>query len=108
MVQEYRKTLELAQTDKVKFKNQAIESSKLLAGYYNNIKKNKDSALAYLQKGLEFDPTNSSILELIDYLKKAPKPKTGGTKPTGRITRPSPDETKSSALKNKTTAVPKS
>ena len=108
MVQEYRKTLELAQMDKVKFKNQAIESSKLLAGYYNNIKKNKDSALAYLQKGLEFDPTNSSILELIDYLKKAPKPKTGGTKPTGRITRPSPDETKSSALKNKTTAVPKS
>jgi len=108
MVQEYQKTLDLAQMDKVKFKNQAIESSKLLAGYFNNIKKNKDSALAYLQKGLEFDPTNSSILELIDYLKKAPKSKTGGTKPTGYIARPNPSETKSSAVKNKTAAVPKS
>jgi Flp pilus assembly protein TadD len=107
MVQEYQKTLDLAQMDKVKFKNQAIESSKLLAGYYNNIKKNKDSALAYLQKGLEFDPTNSSILELIDYLKKAPKSKTGGAKSAGRITYPNRSD-KSSALRNKTTAVPKS
>jgi tetratricopeptide (TPR) repeat protein len=101
MVQEYQKTLDLAQIDKVKFKNQAIESSKLLAGYYNNIKKNKDSALVYLQKGLEFDPSNASIQELIDYLKKSPgKPaKTG--KPTGMA---KPSAIKSSAAKIKTRA----
>ena len=87
MVHEYQKTLELAEMDKTKFKNQAVESSKLLAGYYNNIKKNRDSAIAYLQKGLEFDPTNSSIQELIDYLKKSqsrPSKNTGG-KPTGAV-----------------------
>ncbi|HEY0433109.1 MAG TPA: hypothetical protein VGC95_04520, partial [Chitinophagaceae bacterium] len=91
MVQEYQKTLELANQDKVKFKNQAIEASKLLAGYYNNIKKNKDSALVYLQKGQEFDPTNSSIQELIDYLKKTPATKpTKSGKPTGSTKSPAP------------------
>lgn len=84
MVQEYQKTLNLAQIDKVKFKPQAIVSSKLLAGYYNNIKKNKDSAIAYLKKGLEFDTANAQIKDLIQYLEKAPKPKTSG-KPTGAI-----------------------
>ncbi|HET9824156.1 MAG TPA: tetratricopeptide repeat protein [Chitinophagaceae bacterium] len=106
MVQEYRKTLDLSQVDKIKFKNQAIESSKLLAGYFNNIKKNKDSAIFYLQKGLEFDPTNASIQELIDYLKKTPKSKTG-TKPAGAVIRPKPDGIKSSAVRNKSMAVPK-
>ncbi len=104
MVQEYQKTLQLAQIDKVKFKAQAIESSKLLAGYYNNIKKNKDSAIAYLQKGQEFDPTNPSLQELIDYLKKtSTKPtrtnNTPGNKPTGSI---KPDaSTKSTTAKTK-------
>jgi len=49
-----------------------------LAGYYNNIKKNRDSAIVYLQKGLEFDPENPSIKDLLDYLQKSAKP----TKPT--------------------------
>jgi tetratricopeptide (TPR) repeat protein len=111
MVQEYQKTLELAQMDKVKFKNQAVESSKLLAGYYNNIKKNKDSAIVYLQKGLEFDPTNTSIQELIDYLKKTPSrpTRTGntpGNKPTGAI-KSGASAIKSSAVKTKTGSVPK-
>lgn len=105
MVQEYRKTLDLAVMDKVKFKNQAIESSKLLAGYFNNIKKDKDSAIIYLQKGLDFDPSNASIQELIDYLKKAPRPKTG-SKPTGSV-RPASSMIKSSAVKTQTTAVAK-
>ncbi len=93
MVQEYQKTLDLALNDKVKFKSQAIEASKLLAGYFNNIKKNKDSAILYLQKGQEFDPTNTSLQELIDYLKKVPtkptkgKP-TGSTKPSASIVKP--------------------
>jgi tetratricopeptide (TPR) repeat protein len=109
MVQEYQKTLELAQMDKVKFKNQAVEASKLLAGYYNNIKKNKDSAIAYLQKGQEFDPTNQSIQELLDYLKKTPsKQPTKGSKPSGSVKPKSLDAVKSSAVENKSTAVPKS
>jgi tetratricopeptide (TPR) repeat protein len=109
MVQEYQKTLELAETDKVKFKNQAVESSKLLAGYYNNIRKNKDSAIAYLQKGQEFDPTNQSIQELLDYLKKTPsKAPAKGSKPSGAIKPKSPDAIKSATVKNKSAVVPKS
>jgi tetratricopeptide (TPR) repeat protein len=107
MVQEYQKTLQLAQNDKVKFKAQAVESSKLLAGYYNNIKRNKDSAIAYLQKGLEFDPTNTSIQELIDYLKKTPsKPAKATGKPTGAA-KSGPAALKSSTVKNKTKPVAK-
>jgi tetratricopeptide (TPR) repeat protein len=86
MVQEYAKTLALAQNKKEKFKNQAIEASKLLAGYYNNIKEDRDSAILYLQKGLEFDPENASIKDLIDYLQKTNKPaKSTKDKSTGRV-----------------------
>jgi tetratricopeptide (TPR) repeat protein len=107
MVQEYQKTLQLAQNDKIKFKAQAVESSKLLAGYYNNIKRDKDSAIAYLQKGLEFDPTNTSIQELIDYLKKTPsRPAKTTGKPTG-ATKSGPAALKSSAVKNKIKPVAK-
>src|SRR5436190_718727 len=106
MVQEYQKTLQLAEVDKVKFKNQAVESSKLLAGYYNNIKKNKDSAINYLQKGLEFDPTNASIQELIDYLKKVKPSKASGGKAAGVI-KSNPASIKSSAVKNKAKVVSK-
>jgi len=104
MVKEYQSTLQLAQNNKDKFKNQAIEASKLLAGYYNNIKQNKDSAIFYLQKGLEFDPSNASILELIDYLKKASNKKTG--KPTGS-TKAVPSAINSSALNDKSRALAK-
>ena len=107
MVQEYQKTLQLAVVDKVKFKNQAVESSKLLAGYYNNIKRNKDSAIAYLLKGQEFDPENPQIKELLDYLRKTPgKSKTGGAQSAG-IMRKNSAATKSSAVKNKSVPVPK-
>ncbi len=96
MVQEYEKTLDLAENNKEKFKNQAIESSKLLAGYYNNIKADRDSAILYLQKGLEFDPENPSIKDLIDYLQKTNKStKSAKGKPTGSI------NTKSSVIQSK-------
>jgi tetratricopeptide (TPR) repeat protein len=108
MVHEYQKTLELAQSDKVKFKSQAVVSSKLLAGYYNNIKKDRDSAIAYLQKGLEFDPENPSIKDLLDYLQKSVKPtKTTKGKPTGS-TKPVSSELNSSVINNKKTIVAKS
>ena len=86
MVQEYKNTLDLAANNKEKFKNQAIESSKLLAGYYNNIKGDRDSAILYLQKGLDFDPENASIKDLIDYLQKTNKSsKSTKGKSTGSI-----------------------
>lgn len=107
MVQEYQKTLELAENNKDKFKNQAIESSKLLAGYFNNIKQNRDSAVFYLQKGLDFDPENASIKDLLDYLQKSAKPsRTTKGKPTGS-TKTTSSATQSAAFKHEKGAVVK-
>lgn len=58
----YQKTLQVAEKDKVRFKSQGLAASGYLAGYYNNIKKDKDAALTYINKGLEFDPTNATLL----------------------------------------------
>ena len=67
----FRKTLDIAANNKEKFKNQAVASSQFLAAIYNNTKKNRDSAIYFLQKGLEFDPANTT---LADFLKELQKP----------------------------------
>ena len=71
MVNGFKKTLAIAGNNKEKFKNQAVKSSQFLAAIYNNTKKNRDSAIYFLQKGLEFDPANST---LADFLKELQKP----------------------------------
>jgi len=107
MMQEYQKTLDLAQIDKMKFKPQAIVSSKLLAGYFNNIKKNKDSAIFYLQKGLEFDTANISVKELIKILQTSPARPPRSGKTTGAV-KPAASASKPLAIKTKTKIVAKS
>ena len=54
MVNGFRRTLDLAASNKEKFKSQAVASSQFLAAIYNNTKKNRDSAIYFVQKGLEF------------------------------------------------------
>lgn len=71
-VPSYEKTLEVAAKDKARFKSQGVASSGYLAGYYNNIKKDKATAITYLQRGLEFDPTNTTFLNSIKALQAAP------------------------------------
>ena len=73
-VPEYEKTLQVAQNDKTKYKSQGIEASGYLAGYYNNIKKDKNTAISYLQKGLEFDTANVAIKQSLQVLQKVQKP----------------------------------
>ena len=80
----YEKLAQMARTlDSVKYKPQAIQSYYYLASYYNDIKKDKQAAISYLQKILEVDPTNAEVPGIIEKLKKpppkqsAPKPKTG-------------------------------
>jgi tetratricopeptide (TPR) repeat protein len=90
MVNGFRKTLDIAASNKEKFKNQAVASSQFLAAIYNNTKKDKDSAVYFLQKGLEFDPTNTTLADFLKELQKpAGKPSKGnsGGKPTG-LTKP--------------------
>ncbi|HEY4291272.1 MAG TPA: tetratricopeptide repeat protein [Puia sp.] len=78
--------------DSTKYRAQVINSYSQLAGYYNNIKKDKESALLYLNKILEVDPANADAAKFIGILKKAAekqqerrstgtaKPKAGGAK----------------------------
>ena len=83
--QEYAQLLENARRiDSAKFKAQIIESYSMLAGYQNNVKKDKDSAIYYLNKILEVDPGNKTATQFIEVLSKprgnqpATKPKTSG------------------------------
>lgn len=81
---EYAQLLENAKRiDSVKYKAQVMESLFFLAGYQNNVKKDKDSAVYYLSKVLEIDPANPTAKQYIDVLSKprtqpATKPRTGG------------------------------
>jgi tetratricopeptide (TPR) repeat protein len=101
MVNGFRKTLDIAANNKEKFKNQAVASSQFLAAIYNNTKKNRDSAIYFLQKGLEFDPANTTLADFLKELQKpAGKPAKGtsGGKPTGS-TKPNAESKKSVASK---------
>jgi Flp pilus assembly protein TadD len=79
--------------DSVKLKSQVIYSYKLLAQYHNNVKKDRDSAIAYLEKVVALDPNDKDAPRFIETLKKSARQpansKTGGggtsgtTKPNG-------------------------
>jgi len=100
MVKGFKKTLDIAVNNKEKFKPQAVASSQFLAAIYNNTKKNRDSAIYFLQKGLEFDPANATLADFLKELQKpAGKPAKGTPgKPTGS-TKPNAAATKSVATK---------
>ncbi|MDP9229846.1 MAG: hypothetical protein M3O67_04120, partial [Bacteroidota bacterium] len=75
MVKGYQKSLDIALLNP-RFKAQGIVASQYLAGYFNNIKKDKEAAISYLKKGLQLDPTNAPILELLNILQKPPAKQT--------------------------------
>ncbi|HZF65394.1 MAG TPA: tetratricopeptide repeat protein [Chitinophagaceae bacterium] len=71
-VSAYQKTLEVAEKDPVRFRSQGVASAGYLAGYHNNIKKDKETAIEYLKKGLEFDPTNTALQNGLKALQAPP------------------------------------
>lgn len=73
-VADFEKTIQLAEADKVRFKNQAVQAAQVLTIYYYNNKKDKAAASAMAKKGLEFDPTNASLLDLDSKLSGTAKP----------------------------------
>ncbi len=78
----YQKTLEIASTDKERLKGMGFQAAGYLAGYYNNVKGDKATAITYLQKALEFDPTNTAIQKNIQILQQkspAPAPRSSTT-----------------------------
>jgi tetratricopeptide (TPR) repeat protein len=81
----YKKLLNVASKDKERYKTQGISASGYLAGYYNNILSDRDSAIVYLEKGLEFDPGNEGFINNIKILKGQPANKnSGNTKPSDK------------------------
>jgi len=62
------------QLDSAKYKSQILSSYYYLIQYYNDIKKEKDTAIAYIDKGLQFDPTNADLARFRKIL-TAPPPK---------------------------------
>jgi len=70
--------------DSTKYKAQVLKSYFYLASYYNNNKKDKERALAYLYKVLEVDPENATAKQYIAVISKparqpATKPRAAGT-----------------------------
>lgn len=64
----YEKLLEVAANDKERFKAYGVEAAGYLGGYHNNVKKDKDLAITYFKRGLEFDPENANLQRYIDIL----------------------------------------
>jgi tetratricopeptide (TPR) repeat protein len=69
MINGYTKALDIAQTDKARYKSLGTTSSLALIGYYNNIKLDKEAALIPALKGLELDTSNAQLKGIIEYLK---------------------------------------
>ena len=84
MVQNYQKTLDIAFKDKIRYRTHGTQSALLLAGYFNNIKSSRDSALMYVVKGLEIDSTNAQLKGIKEIFDK--QPSKGTQKPGGKST----------------------
>ncbi|HZZ75027.1 MAG TPA: hypothetical protein VFE04_03835, partial [Puia sp.] len=81
-VEPYERLVKFARSspDSAKYKSQVVGGLFYLAGYYNDVKKDKAKALEYMKQVLEVDPTNTSAQKIIDVLSKparqpAAKPK---------------------------------
>ena len=80
--------LNFLKKDSTKYKPQLVQVNGTLAGYYANVKKDKDSAIYYLKQILVYDPANPDAQKYIDALQKAsekqPGEKSSGTKPKSK------------------------
>lgn len=63
-VPQYEQILEIAATDTSRsfYKSLGVQAAGYLAGYHNNIKGDKSTALGYVEKGLAIDPANATLL----------------------------------------------
>lgn len=88
----YQKTIQLGEVDPTKpnAKTRLMNSYKFFVGYFYNTKKNQDSALYYVNKALELDPTDASMISNKEFIskndpnappKRAPETKPATTKP---------------------------
>jgi hypothetical protein len=74
--------------DSAKYKSQVVGAYFYLAGYYNDVKKDKPKAIEYAES-IEVDPTNTSAQKVLEVLTKptkqpATKPKSGPNQSSGK------------------------
>jgi tetratricopeptide (TPR) repeat protein len=84
------------QIDSVKYKSQIIRAYFTLASYHNDIKKDKATAIVYLQKVLEVDPTNANAQNFIKILQTPARPAQPARPRTGTTGSSGASSTKSS------------
>jgi len=84
LLQSNEKALAIAATDKSRYKSMGTNAALVLTGYYNNIRSSRDSAYAYLLKGLEIDSTNAQLKNIKEIFDK--QPAKGTQKPAGKTT----------------------
>lgn len=81
-VEDAKKFVEVAEVDKEKNKQQLILTYKYLAGYTNNELKDAETALMYLNKVLELNPSDEDVkghIEVLEQvLKNSSKPRSAG------------------------------
>lgn len=76
----YEKVLQVASTDKVRYRSQGVRAAQTLAIYNFNVKNDKAAALAYATRGLEFDPENANLKRIIEVANAKPQAPAPATK----------------------------
>lgn len=88
-VEAYKKLAEKGrQLDSVKYKSQVLGAYYFLITYYNDIKKDKESAIMYVNKGLETDPTNPDLIRIKGILEKPPARQQPARQPAAPANKP--------------------
>jgi hypothetical protein len=83
----YEKTLEVASKDKARFKTQGVRAARTLAIYNFNVRNDKAATIAYVDRGLEFDPTDASLLNIKNVANAKPATPATPSKPSGNNSR---------------------
>lgn len=97
-VPDYDQVLRVATMDPARYKAMGIQAAGYLAGYYNNIKSDRTTALSYIDKGLVIDPSNETLLRF----KQALTPKQPSQQRTSTSSNAAKTEVKTKTVDTKT------
>lgn len=83
----WERVLTVAEKNPERFKSQGVRAATSLAVYNTNIKADRPTALAFVARGLAFEPTNENLLNIQKVLTQAsqtPRRTTPAAKPKGK------------------------
>lgn len=104
-VPDYEQVLRVALMDPTRstYKSLGVSAAGYLAGYYNNIKADKATALSYVKKGLTIDPENQTLKQYEAALSKpSPQQKTSTSNNAAKTeSKTKTDSTKTKVKQNK-------